>query len=203
MSCIPPCFFFFFFFFTFSGFNSGSMHRNCFLSYLYFLFFPVSSFVQYPINLLRPSFHSLFSFLFSFYLKSDTCFIWHGPQSLYAIWNNHYHRHVDSTESLDSLSPRPYRSSLLAGPLDCIRCPHRADLCKSLLVGHRPCVRVHKRTSLMSLSLLVQQWAACHFRLIRMVCEMAGMWSYNYCFLECLWPGFAQNSTQYSRVLPI
>ena len=35
-----------------------------------------------------------------------------------------------------SLAIRPYCSSLLAGPLDCIKCPHRADAHKSLLVDH-------------------------------------------------------------------
>ena len=31
---------------------------------------------------------------------------------------------------------------LLVGPLDWIQCPHRADVCKSLLVGQDWCVRV-------------------------------------------------------------
>ena len=31
---------------------------------------------------------------------------------------------------------------LLKGPLDSIHCPHRADVCKSLLIGHHECVQV-------------------------------------------------------------
>ena len=51
------------------------------------------------------------------------------------------------------LSQCPNRPSLLAGSLDCIQCPHRADVspCWSTNTGVSMC-RNHKRTSLMSLS---------------------------------------------------
>ena len=42
---------------------------------------------------------------------------------------------ANSEELLDSLAICPYRSLLSAGPPEYIQCLHRADLCKSLLVG--------------------------------------------------------------------
>ena len=42
---------------------------------------------------------------------------------------------ADRIGSLDALSIRPYRSSLLVALLDCTRYPYRADVCKTLLVG--------------------------------------------------------------------
>ena len=43
----------------------------------------------------------------------------------------------------------------------------------------RPCERVHKRTSLMSSSLLLQQCPACLVRLTLIVFVMGGRWSYS------------------------
>ena len=43
-----------------------------------------------------------------------------------------------------SLNIRPYRPSLLAGPVDVIQCPHIADACKSLMVGQH--WHVHKES---------------------------------------------------------
>ena len=49
----------------------------------------------------------------------------------------------------------------------------------------RPCVGVHKRTSLMNSSLLLQQCPACLVHLTWMVWEMGGRWPYNCCFMVC------------------
>ena len=46
--------------------------------------------------------------------------------------------------------------------------------------GH---IGVHRKTSLMSSSLLLQQSPACLFRLIWMVLEMGGRWQYICCFV--------------------
>ena len=48
----------------------------------------------------------------------------------------------------------------------------------------QPCV-VHERTSLTSLTLLLQQCPACLACLPGMVCEMGGWWPYNCCFVWC------------------
>ena len=46
-----------------------------------------------------------------------------------------------------------------------------------------PCVGVHRRTSLMSLSLLLQQCPACLVRLTWIVIVMGGRWLYSWCLV--------------------
>ena len=48
-----------------------------------------------------------------------------------------------------------------------------------------PYVGVHRRTSLMSSSLLLQQCPACLIRLIWIVFVMGGRWRYNWCLVGC------------------
>ena len=50
---------------------------------------------------------------------------------------------------------------------------------------HRPCEGVHRRTSLMSLSPLLQQCPACLVRLTLIVFVMGGWWPYSWCFMGC------------------
>ena len=49
----------------------------------------------------------------------------------------------------------------------------------------RPYVGVHRSTSLMSSSLLLQQWPACLVRLTWIVFVMGGRWPYSWCFVGC------------------
>ena len=49
----------------------------------------------------------------------------------------------------------------------------------------RPCVAVHKSTSLMSLSLLLQQCPACLVRLTWIVFMIGGRWPYSWCLVGC------------------
>ena len=49
----------------------------------------------------------------------------------------------------------------------------------------RPCVGVHKSTSLMSSSLLLQQCPACLFRLTWIVFVIGGRWPYSWCLVGC------------------
>ena len=49
----------------------------------------------------------------------------------------------------------------------------------------RPYVRVHRSTSLMSSSLLLQQCPASLVRLTWIVFVMGGRWPYGWCFVEC------------------
>ena len=49
----------------------------------------------------------------------------------------------------------------------------------------RPCVGVHKSTSLMSSSLLLQQCPACLVRLTWIVFVIGGMWPYSWCLVGC------------------
>ena len=49
----------------------------------------------------------------------------------------------------------------------------------------RPCVGIHKSTSLMSSSLLLQQCPACLVRLTWIVFVIGGRWPYSWCLVEC------------------
>ena len=49
----------------------------------------------------------------------------------------------------------------------------------------RPYVMVHRSTSLMSSSLLLQQCLACLVRLTWIVFVMGGRWPYRWCFVGC------------------
>ena len=49
----------------------------------------------------------------------------------------------------------------------------------------RPCVGIHKSTSLMSSSLLLQQCPACLVRLTWIVFVIGGRWPYSWCLLGC------------------
>ena len=103
-------------------------------------------------------------------------------------YQNHHHHHVmllariSLTLSLSlSLAIRLYHPSLPAGPLDYILCPYWW-----VLVGRpthaRPCEGVHRKTSLMSSSLLLHWCSSYFFRRIWMVLEMWAWWLYCCCF---------------------
>ena len=49
----------------------------------------------------------------------------------------------------------------------------------------RPCVGIHKSTSLMSSSLLLQQCPACLVCLTWIVFVIGGRWPYSWCLVEC------------------
>ena len=49
----------------------------------------------------------------------------------------------------------------------------------------RPCVRIHKSTSLMSSSLLLQQCPACLVPLTWIVFVIGGRWPYSWCLVGC------------------
>ena len=49
----------------------------------------------------------------------------------------------------------------------------------------RPCVGIHKSTSLMSSSLLLQQCPACLVRLTWIVFMIGGRWPYSWCLVGC------------------
>ena len=61
--------------------------------------------------------------------------------------------------------------------------------CKKVRAGHptfaRPCEEFYGRTSLMSLSLILQLCPACLVRLTCIVFAMGGRWLYSCCFVGC------------------
>ena len=58
----------------------------------------------------------------------------------------------------------------------------------------RPCVGIHKSTSLMSSSLLLQQCPACLVRLTWIVFVIGGRWPYSWCLVGCCCQDFLNKS---------
>ena len=98
----------------------------------------------------------------------------------------------------DSLSPFIHFNHplLLAALLNYILCLYKAIVYK-VLVGQpilvRLCERVHRRTSLMNLSLLFKKcpYLAC---LIWMFLQIGGRWPYSCCFVGCCFQDFFNRS---------
>ena len=89
---------------------------------------------------------------------------------------------------LSSLATYPYHSSPLAGLQGYIPYPHIAAVCMLELVIRAfawPYAGVHRSTSLMSSSLLLQQCPACLVRLIWIVFVMGDRWPYSWCLVRC------------------
>ena len=67
--------------------------------------------------------------------------------------------------------------------------PHIAAVCMYVRAGRPafawPYEGVHRSTSLMRMSLLLQQCPACLVRLTWMVFVMGGRWSYSWCLVGC------------------
>ena len=103
----------------------------------------------------------------------------------------YHHHHCVALLAWISLTlsrPSLYRSLLLAGLQGYIPYPHIATVCifeqvVLLLLGQM--LGVHRSTSLMSLSLLLQQCPACLVRLTWIVFMMGGRWPYSWCLLGC------------------
>ena len=81
-----------------------------------------------------------------------------------------------------SLATSPYHSLPLAGLQGYILCPHIAAVCRPAFAW--PYVGIHRSTSLMSSSLLLQQCPACLVRLTCIVFVMGGKWPYSWCLVN-------------------
>ena len=101
--------------------------------------------------------------------------------------NHHHHHHLVVPSARISLTLSRHLSlSFIA--FGYTPYPHRAAVCRFELVVPllaRPCEGVHRITSLMSSSLLLQQCPACLVRLIWIVSVMGGKWPYSCCFVGC------------------
>ena len=117
-------------------------------------------------------------FLKYFPLGFEFCFGW---------CHNHHHVELSARISL-TLSCHPL-SPIDSGRTSGIHPVSTQSCCMSVRAGRpafaRPCEGVHKCTSLMSSSLLVQQCPTCLVHLILIVWGMGGRWLYRYSFVGC------------------
>ena len=104
-----------------------------------------------------------------------------------------HHHHVVPLARISLTLSRHFSLSFIASGRSSELHPVSSQSCcmyvrAGLLPFARPYVGVHWSTSLMSLSLLLQQCSACLVRLTWMVFVIGGRWPYSWCFVGCcLW----------------
>ena len=99
-----------------------------------------------------------------------------------------YHHHVVPLARICLTLPRHFSLSFIAsGRSSGLHPVSSHSYCIYVLAGcpafARPYVGVHRNTSLMSSSLLLQQCPACLVRLTWIVFVMGGRWPYSWCFV--------------------
>ena len=104
--------------------------------------------------------------------------------------HHHHHHHVTPSSRISlTLSHHPSLSFIASGRSSGLHPLLAQSYCMYVRVGRsafaRPCEGVHRSTSLMSSSLLLQQCPACLARLILIVFVMGGRWAYSCCFVGC------------------
>ena len=103
---------------------------------------------------------------------------------------NHHHHHVALVARISLTLSRHSSQSFIALCRSSGQHPVSSHNCWMYVragrpVFARPCVGVHKSTSLMSSSLLLQQCPACLVRLTWIVFVIGGRWPYSWCLVGC------------------
>ena len=106
----------------------------------------------------------------------------------YTVTNNHHHHHVEPLAQISlTLSSHFSLSFIASGRSSGLHLVSSHSCCMYVRAGHpafgRPYVGVHRSTSLMSSSLLLQQCPACLVRLAWIVFVMGGRGPYTRWFL--------------------
>ena len=109
---------------------------------------------------------------------------------IYIYHHHHHHHHVEPPARISLTLSRHFSLSFIAsGRSTGLHPVSSQSCCMYVLAGRpdfaRPFVGVHRSTSLMSSSLLLQQCPACLVRLTWIVFVMGGRWPYSWCFVGC------------------
>ena len=100
-----------------------------------------------------------------------------------------YHHVVPPARISQNLSRHSSLSFIASGRSSGLHPVSSQSCCMYVRAGRpafvRPYEGVHRRTSLMSSSLLLQQCPACLVRLTWIVFVMGGKWPYSWCFVGC------------------
>ena len=105
----------------------------------------------------------------------------------YCFYTIHHHHHVVPLARISLTLSRPFSLLFIAtGRSSGLHPVSSHSCCMYVWAGRpafaRPYLGVHRSTSLMSSSLLLQQCPACLVRLTWIVFVMGGRWPYNWCF---------------------
>ena len=103
---------------------------------------------------------------------------------------HHHHHHVVPLAQISLTLFRHFSLSFIASGRSSGLHPVSSHSCCMYVLAGRPAfaqpyVGVHRNTSLMSWSLLLQQCPACLVRLTWIVFVMGGRWPYSWCFVGC------------------
>ena len=112
--------------------------------------------------------------------KRRRCFFYH----------HHYHHHVVPPARISLILSRHFSQSFIAFGRSSGLHPVSSHSCCMYVRAGRPAFAwpyagVHRSTSLMSSSLLLQQCPACLVRLTCIVFVMGGKWPYSWCLVGC------------------
>ena len=104
--------------------------------------------------------------------------------------NHHHHHHIALVARISLTLSHHSSRSFIASDRSSGQHPVSSHSCwmyvrAGRLAFARPCVGVHKSTSLMSSSLLLQQCLACLVRLTWIVFMIGGRWPYSWCLVGC------------------
>ena len=108
----------------------------------------------------------------------------------YSNLNIYHHHHVVRVARISLTLSRHFSLSFITSGRSSGQHPVSSHSCwmyvrASRPAFARPCVGVHKSTSLMSSSLLLQQCPACLVRLTWIVFMIGGRWLYSWCLVGC------------------
>ena len=129
--------------------------------------------------------------------------------SLSSIVRNiyHHHHHVEPQAQISLTLSRHFSLSFItSGKSSGLHPVSSHSCCMYVRAGRpafaRPYVGVHRSTSLMSSSLLLQQCPACLVRLTWIVFVMGGRWPYSWCLVGVA-AGLVQYCSQHSCVIAV
>ena len=122
-----------------------------------------------------------------FHQKFPTFFVSTGS-SLYCKYHHHHHHHIALVARISLTLSRHSSLSFIALGRSSGQHPVSSHSCWMYVRAGRPafarpCVGIHKSTSLMSSSLLLQQCPACLVRLTWIVFVIGGRWPYSWCLV--------------------
>ena len=110
--------------------------------------------------------------------------------SVYVVLTYIYHHHIALVARISLTLSRHSSLSIIALGRSSGQHPVSSHSCWMYVRAGRPafarpCVGIHKSTSLMSSSLLLQQCPACLVRLTWIVFVIGGRWPYSWCLVGC------------------
>ena len=108
----------------------------------------------------------------------------------FSILHHHHHHHIALVARISLTLSRHSSLSFIALGRSSGQHPVSSHSCWMYVRAGRPafarpCVGIHKSTSLMSSSLLLQQCPACLVRLTWIVFVIGGRWPYSWCLVGC------------------